>query len=254
MAAMDNMIREWTPPYNTVETEESRAEAFQAVLDMAMQDAPYISIVHPDIAHQLPGVLEAHELSRMADKLRKPRGIKALIPVPEPETFGKMMGRHAKATLEAIEKPKRKRRTKTEMEEAKAGGPKSKSEARKLFLEEAGKLTPEMRAKFKAEDERNKPPDQVGVLRLMVREVIKPNWMKAIAADGYKTFTVKAIRNNQPLSLYPTNWAEALKAEGLNVSFDGQAPKITFRPLNISQNGDSSQDGKQELWIEVKIA
>ena len=268
MAAMDVLITKWCMAQHgdgldeQYGTDEEKAEALQAVLDMAMPALKYgetvsiTDLLGKDVK-PVPMPPYLHELNKPA----KRRGIKALIPVPEKELtlhdaeeFGRQMGKNAGESLVEALKPKRKRRTKAEMlaDAANPAKPKTRAEARKLFMEEAGKLTEAQKLKFKSEDEKNKPQDQVAILRETVREIIKPMWNQAVGTDGYRSFNVKMFRNGRALSMYTGNWVDALRAEGLPVTMNGQEAQMQFRVLNMGSNGES--DNKAEKWINLKIA
>ena len=270
MAAMDVLITKWCMAQHgdgldeQYGTDEEKAEALQAVLDMAMPALKYgetvsiTDLLGKDVK-PVPMPPYLHELNKPA----KRRGIKALIPVPEKEQtlhdaeeFGRQMGKNAGESLVEALKPKRKRRTKAEMlaDAANPEKPKTRAEAKKLFMAEADKLTDAQRLRFKTEDERNTPPDQIEVLRHTIREIIKPAWHQAAGSDGYRSFNVKMFRNGRALSMYAGNWVDALKAEGLPVHMNGQEAQMQFRVLNMGGNGESDGNGKNEKWINVKIA
>lgn len=111
---MDDLIDVWGDVKSGA-TDEQMAEALQAVLDMAMP-------VHQVSPQHLA---KAQEFLSTTLEFKPQRGIKALIPVPDTMALAEAHGALPKGTTQAYTeaalhslKPKRKRRTKAEMEAA----------------------------------------------------------------------------------------------------------------------------------------
>lgn len=212
MAAMDELITAWSAiEAVSGPTEARKAEALQAVLDMAMPKLEYGQ--HVSITDLLPKDIKAVPMPPYLHDIKKPRGIKALIPVPETMALAEARGALPKGTTQAYTeaalhslKPKRKRRTKAEMAAARV--PKSNPFNVDKATDEQVAAEIDRLAKAQITPEK--------AIADVIESAIKPHFAtRAPGPDGFKHFVVFMSRpDGSNLSSNGTKWKDALNAAG----------------------------------------